>query len=78
MSERTVSVAEAKSHLSELIAAVEAGDEVFITKPGSTVQPVVDGDLGVMVRGSDEGMPGWPGVSAGLHDVSGRVLLDGG
>lgn len=37
MSERTVSVAEAKSHLSELIAAVEAGEAVVITKRGRAV-----------------------------------------
>ncbi len=41
MSERTVSVAEAKSHLSELIAAVEAGDEVVITKRGVPVATIV-------------------------------------
>lgn len=37
MSERTVSVAEAKAHLSQLIAAVEAGDEVVITRRGEPV-----------------------------------------
>lgn len=41
MSERTVSVAEAKSHLSELISAVEAGDEVVITKRGVPVATIV-------------------------------------
>lgn len=41
MSERTVSVAEAKSRLSELIAAVEAGDEVVITKRGVPVATIV-------------------------------------
>jgi len=41
MTERTVSVAEAKSHLSELIAAVEAGDEVVITKRGVPVATIV-------------------------------------
>lgn len=41
MSERTVSVAEAKSHLSELIAAVQAGDEVVITKRGVPVATIV-------------------------------------
>lgn len=41
MSERTVSVAEAKSHLSELIAAVEAGDDVIITKRGVPVATIV-------------------------------------
>ena len=43
MSERTVSVAEAKSHLSELIAAVEAGDDAIITKRGvpfATIVPI--------------------------------------
>lgn len=38
MSERTVSVAEAKAHLSELIAAAEAGENVVITRRG---QPIV-------------------------------------
>ena len=37
MSERTVSVAEAKAHLSRLIAAVAAGDEVVITRRGEPV-----------------------------------------
>ncbi len=41
MTERTVSVAEAKSHLSELIAAVEAGGEVVITKRGVPVATIV-------------------------------------
>lgn len=41
MSERTVSVAEAKSHLSELIAAVEAGEGVVITKRGRAVVRLV-------------------------------------
>ncbi len=41
MRERTVSVAEAKSHLSELIVAVEAGDEVVITKRGVPVATIV-------------------------------------
>ena len=37
MSERTVNVAEAKAHLSELIAAAEAGEDVVITKRGKAV-----------------------------------------
>jgi len=37
MSERTVSVAEAKARLSELIAAAEAGEDVIITKRGKAV-----------------------------------------
>lgn len=37
MSERTVSVAEAKAHLSELIAAAEAGEDVVITRRGEPV-----------------------------------------
>ena len=37
MSERTVSVAEAKAHLSELIAAAEAGENVVITRRGESV-----------------------------------------
>jgi prevent-host-death family protein len=35
--ERRVSVAEAKAHLSELIAAVEAGESVVITRRGEPV-----------------------------------------
>ncbi|MGI8536771.1 MAG: type II toxin-antitoxin system Phd/YefM family antitoxin [Mycobacteriales bacterium] len=41
MSERTVSVAEAKTHLSELIAAVEAGEDIVITKRGKAVVRLV-------------------------------------
>ncbi len=37
MSERTVSVAEAKAHLSEIIAAAEAGEDVVITRRGEPV-----------------------------------------
>jgi prevent-host-death family protein len=37
MSERTVSVAETKARLSELIAAAQAGEEVIITKRGKAV-----------------------------------------
>lgn len=34
---RSVSVAEAKSHLSEILARVEAGEEVVITRRGKAV-----------------------------------------
>jgi prevent-host-death family protein len=37
MSDRTVSVAEAKARLSELVTAAEAGDDVVITKRGKPV-----------------------------------------
>ena len=37
MSERTVSIAEAKARLSELIAAAQAGENVIITKRGKAV-----------------------------------------
>lgn len=38
---RTVSVAEAKSHLSELLNQIEAGEEVMITRHGKAVARVV-------------------------------------
>jgi prevent-host-death family protein len=41
MSERTVSVAEAKAHLSELIAAAEAGEDVVITRRGKPIVGLV-------------------------------------
>lgn len=41
MSERTVSIAEAKAHLSELVAAAEAGQDVVITKRGKAVVRLV-------------------------------------
>ncbi len=41
MSERIVSVAEAKARFSELIAAAEAGDEVVITRRGRPVAALV-------------------------------------
>ena len=41
MSERTVSVAEAKARLSELIAAAEAGEDIIITKRGKAVVRLV-------------------------------------
>jgi prevent-host-death family protein len=37
---RTVSVAEAKAHLSELLNAVEAGEEIVITRHGRAVARV--------------------------------------
>lgn len=37
MSERTVSIADAKARLSELVSAVENGDDVVITKRGKPV-----------------------------------------
>ncbi len=37
----TVSVADAKSHLSELLAQVEAGDEVMITRRGKLIARMV-------------------------------------
>jgi prevent-host-death family protein len=41
MNERTVSVAEAKAHLSELIAAAEAGEDVVITRRGKPIVGLV-------------------------------------
>lgn len=41
MVERTVSLAEAKAHLSELVAAVEAGEDVIVTKRGKPVVRLV-------------------------------------
>jgi prevent-host-death family protein len=41
MSDRTVSVAEAKARLSELVTAAEAGDDVVITKRGKPVAQLV-------------------------------------
>ena len=38
---RNVSVAEAKNHLSELIARVEAGEEVAVTRRGKPVARLV-------------------------------------
>lgn len=40
MSKRTVSVAEAKAHLSELIAAAEAGEDVVLTRRGEPVATI--------------------------------------
>jgi prevent-host-death family protein len=37
----TVSVADAKSHLSELLAQVEAGEEVMITRRGKLIARMV-------------------------------------
>lgn len=37
----TVSVADAKSHLSELLAQVEAGEEVMITRRGKLIARIV-------------------------------------
>ncbi|MGN6849197.1 MAG: type II toxin-antitoxin system Phd/YefM family antitoxin [Sphingomicrobium sp.] len=44
---RHISIAEFKDHLSELIAAVQAGDEIVITRHGKAaakVVPMVDDD----------------------------------
>jgi len=37
----TVSVADAKAHLSELLAQVEAGDEVMITRRGKLIARMI-------------------------------------
>lgn len=41
MSDRTVSVAEAKARLSELVTAAQGGDDVVITKRGKPVAQLV-------------------------------------
>jgi prevent-host-death family protein len=41
MADRTVSIAEAKAHLSELVLAAEAGEDVVITKRGKPVASLV-------------------------------------
>lgn len=41
MADRTVSIAEAKAHLSELVLAAEAGEDVVITKRGKPVVSLV-------------------------------------
>jgi prevent-host-death family protein len=41
MSDRTVSAAEAKARLSELVTAAEAGDDVVITKRGKPVAQLI-------------------------------------
>jgi prevent-host-death family protein len=41
MSERTVSIAEAKARLSELVAAAEAGEDVVISKRGKPVAQLI-------------------------------------
>ena len=41
ISERVVSIAEAKTHLSELVSAAEAGESVVITKRGKPVASLV-------------------------------------
>lgn len=41
MAERTVSIAEAKARLSELVAAAEAGEDVVISKRGKPVAQLV-------------------------------------
>ncbi len=38
---KTASVAEAKSHLSELLATVEAGEELVITRRGKPIARVI-------------------------------------
>ena len=41
MADRTVSIAEAKAHLSELVSAAEAGEDVVITKRGKPVASLI-------------------------------------
>jgi prevent-host-death family protein len=43
-SERTVSLAEAKAHLSELMARVEAGERFHVTKRGKRIATVSPAD----------------------------------
>lgn len=52
---KSVGVHEAKTHLSRLLEAVEAGEEVEITRRGVTVARLVPPRRGVRVLGADRG-----------------------
>lgn len=57
---RSVTVHEAKAHLSALLAAVEAGEEVIVTRYGRPVARVVPIAVPVQrVPGDWRKLPGW-------------------
>lgn len=66
---KTVGLAEAKAHLSALLDAVEAGDEVVITRRGQAVARLIPD------RGSDlpKGADSWAARLRRLHAVSPRL-----
>ena len=53
---KSVGVHEAKTHLSRLLAAVEAGEEVEITRRGVPVARLVPARPAVRVLGADRGL----------------------
>lgn len=69
---RTVSLADAKTHLSELLNSVEAGEEVVITRHGRAVARVSPPEMQKqplpLKRLADlrKAVPSWTGSSADL------------
>lgn len=69
---RTVSLAEAKAHLSELLNTVEAGEEIIITRHGRAVARVSPPEKQKQpfpfkrLAALRDTVPAWTGPSAGL------------
>lgn len=69
---RTVSVADAKAHLSELITQVEAGEEIVITRHGRAVAHVSPAEKIKLALPLEElaalrkTVPAWTDPSAGI------------
>ncbi|MFT3797375.1 type II toxin-antitoxin system Phd/YefM family antitoxin [Microbacterium sp.] len=79
---RTVSLAEAKAHLSALVAAVEAGEAITITKHG---RPVANLSPAHEHRSAPEAIAAWrlyrashPAAPPGDFDVTDRRTLHTG
>ena len=69
---RTVSLAEAKAHLSELITSVEAGAEIVITRHGRAVARVSSPEKKMLplplkrLASLRKAVPAWAEPSAGI------------
>ena len=69
---RTVSLAEAKAHLSELLRTVEAGAEIVITRHGSAVARISAAEKQkqalptARLAAMRQAVPAWTAPSAGI------------
>jgi prevent-host-death family protein len=72
--DKTVTLAEAKAHISALVAEVEAGGEITITKHGKAVARLVSAPSKIVREPGDWCMPGEfdPSIFAPMTDAEMR------
>lgn len=73
---KTVGIFEAKTHLSELIASVEAGESILITRNGSPVAELVP--VSSDTKSAEDAMAWIMGRNWSLGGLSVRELIDEG